>query len=313
MTHLLPLPTLPGVTFEYDAPLAPRTTYKLGGPADVLATVDDEDGLLALLALLAERELPWLVLGNGSNVLVSDAGYRGCVVILGDGFKSIGAEGDGDDVRIAAGAAVSVTRLLRFARAEGLGGLSLLGGVPGTVGGVVRMNAGTRWGQTSDILASARLVSANGAMDRDAADLGLAYRTSALPEGAVVVSARFRVSPASEASLADYDEVLAYRKATQPLQFPSCGSVFANPEGDAAGRLIEAVGLKGHRIGGALVAPQHANWILAEAGATAADVHALIRLARARVLAETGIALRPEVQFIGSFPALDAEAEGGRA
>jgi UDP-N-acetylmuramate dehydrogenase len=295
------LPPLAGVRFERDVPLGPRTTYKVGGPADLVATVEDVGGLQALLAWLDAAAIPRLVLGNGSNLLVSDAGFRGCVVILGEGFRTIERRNIDGTPHIVAGAGVSITRLLRFARGEHLGGLERLGGVPGTVGGAVRMNAGTRWGETADILASATIVTALEIRDLKASELGLAYRHSDLPTGAVVAFATFLGTPADDETLQAYDSVLAYRKATQPLQYPSCGSVFANPPDDAAGRLIEAAELKGARIGGACIAEQHANWILNLGDATAADVMALIRLAQTRVAERFGVTLRPEVQFVGDF------------
>lgn len=302
MTHLVPNPpALEGTRFERDAVLGPRTTYKVGGPADLLVHVETQAALPALLTWLKAAGTPFFVLGNGSNLLVSDDGYRGCVITLGDAFRMVATESSGDNIHIRAGAAASITRLLRHARSESLGGLEILGGIPGTVGGAVRMNAGTRWGETADMLVRATIADATGRRDLPASELGLAYRHAALPDGAIVIEAVFRAIAANEEDLAKYDEVLAYRKSTQPLQYPSCGSVFANPPGDAAGRLIEAAGLKGHTIGGAQIAPQHANWIINLGDATANDVFALMTLARTTVAHRFGIELRPEVRLIGDF------------
>jgi len=302
-----------------DAPLAALTTYRIGGPARWLLVPHTHAALGAALGALEGAGVPWLVLGNGSNVLVSDRGFAGAVVKLGRGFAGVELARDHGGPgrhRLEAGGALSITRLLRFAKAERLAGLEPLGGVPATVGGAVRMNAGTRLGELKDALLAAELVTPGAAPAWHPADaLGLAYRRSALPPGAVVTAARFAVGDATEAMIARLDEVLAYRKATQPLQQPSCGSVFANPPGDAAGRLIEAAGLKGRRIGGAEVSEQHANWIVNVGGATAADVAGLIALCADEVEARFGVRLRPEVQRVGDWqdaaePAEQPAAEG---
>jgi UDP-N-acetylmuramate dehydrogenase len=299
-------PPLDGVRFDRDVPLGPRTTWKVGGPADLLATVDHADGLGALLGWLLASGTPWFVLGNGSNLLVSDAGFRGCVVVLGDPFREVGCgpvDADGLTT-VTAGGAVSVTRLLRAARAASVLGLEVLGGVPGTVGGAVAMNAGTRYGDTARILVHATVVTPEGRFDLDASALGLGYRHAALPAHGVVTAACFRGTATDDpAALGVYEAVLAYRRATQPLQSPSCGSVFANPPGDAAGRLIEAAGLKGAAEGGARVSELHANWILNDGEASAADVARLMARVQAAVATRFGVTLRPEARAVGVLPA----------
>jgi len=307
-------PEIPGVAWHIAAPLAPRTTYKVGGAADILADIADVAGLTSILRALSEANMPFVVLGNGSNLLVSDDGYRGCALVLGEAFKTLDITTDDDGTRhLVAGAAVSITRLLRFAKQSDFSGLHRLGGVPGTVGGAVKMNAGTRWGETADILHSATICTAAGQSDRPTSALGLAYRHSEILATEVVTAATFVLPAEATDTVSDYEEVLAYRKRTQPLQYPSCGSVFANPPGDSAGRLIEAAGLKGMIIGGASISDQHANWIINLGDATAADVYSLITLARTRVEAEFGVVLRPEVQLIGSFPRSSTDSAGGPA
>jgi UDP-N-acetylmuramate dehydrogenase len=306
MTTPLTPPPIEGLRVERHAPLALRTTWKLGGPADLLVTADDRAALGALLAWLSETGVPWFVLGNGSNLLVSDAGFRGCVVVLGEGFREVTCgpvDADGLTT-VTAGAGVSITRLLRAARGASVLGLEVLGGVPGTVGGAVAMNAGTRYGDTARILAHATVTTPEGSFDLDAHALGLGYRHATLPARGVVTAACFRGTATDDpGALGVYEAVLAYRKATQPLQSPSCGSVFANPPGDAAGRLIEAAGLKGASDGGARVSEQHANWILNEGQATAADVARLMARIQTTVAARFGVTLRPEVRVVGSLAA----------
>jgi UDP-N-acetylmuramate dehydrogenase len=288
-----------------DVCLAPYTTYKVGGPAAFFIDITEPSALRPLIARLDELDIAWLILGNGSNVLFSDAGFDGAVLRLGEGFAtaSITPNALGTGVhRLEVGAGLSINKLLRFTKAHNLAGVECLGGVPGTVGGAVRMNAGTVMGEVADSIEAAAITSAQRDMhwvSRE--DLGLSYRHSDLPTGSIVTGARFRCTDADPAMRERLAEVLAYRKATQPLTMPSCGSVFANPPGDHAGRLIESCGLKGHRIGGAQVSEQHANWIVNTEAATASDVKALIEVCIARVEAQHGIVLRHEVRLLGDW------------
>ncbi|MCC6620677.1 MAG: UDP-N-acetylmuramate dehydrogenase [Deltaproteobacteria bacterium] len=312
MSDALPMDlTIDGVRVREREPLAPFTTYKIGGPARWLIEVEARAALPELLSRLAAADVPWLVLGNGSNVLVSDRGFAGAVLVLGGELAALeltrDAYGPGAH-RVRAGAAVSMTRLLRLAKDEALSDLWVLAGIPGTVGGAVRMNAGTRFGELARVLVGAEVCSSEGYRFVENDRLNLSYRASELPAGTLVTSADLRVGDADPAMRDKLDEVLAYRKATQPLHLPSCGSVFANPPGDAAGRLIEAAGLKGRREGGAEISPQHANWIVNLGAATAADVHALITTCRREVLARTGVLLRPEVQLVGDWTADERRA-----
>ncbi len=310
------LATIRGLRVREHEVLAPYTTYKIGGPARWLLEIEARAAVAPALAVLAQHGIRWHVLGNGSNVLVADRGFDGAIVHLAAGGELDrlalvrDARGAGQHT-LEAGAGVSVTRLLRTAKDEQLGGLWVLGGVPGTVGGAVRMNAGTRWGDLGSVLEAAEVADVTGARWWPTRELGLAYRHAALPPQAIVTGARFAVGDADEATRGKLDEVLAHRRATQPLQVPSCGSVFANPPGDAAGRLIEAAGLKGTIIGGAQISAQHANWIVNLGGASAADVRALMDAATRAVKAQFGVTLRAEAQLLGDWDAGATRADGG--
>ncbi|ABC83539.1 UDP-N-acetylmuramate dehydrogenase [Anaeromyxobacter dehalogenans] len=296
-----------------DAPLAPRTAVRVGGPADLLCRPADGDALSALLGAVRELGVPLSVLGGGANTLVADAGVRGVVLRLPQDFP--GESTDGDTLVLSAGAPIA--RLPARAHAHGLVGMEFLGGIPGTLGGAAAMNAGTRLGEMKDVVTRLELATADGAGFVPAAALGYAYRTCRLPPGAVVARVEVRLRPgdvaASEALMREDRE---RRRATQPLDRPTFGSTFTNPPGEYAGRLIEAVGLKGHRVGGAVWSPVHANFVTNLGGATARDVLALIRLARARVKERFGIALETEVRLMGEFPpdelaGLDGHAADG--
>jgi UDP-N-acetylmuramate dehydrogenase len=281
------------VTEQRDEPLARQGYWRVGGPMDRFVVVDSA----AELAEVRRGPGPLHVLGNGSNLLVPDEGLRGTTIRLGAGFRTVELL-PGDRVRVGAGL-LNVVLLQRLARL-GLAGLGCLAGVPGTVGGAVAMNAGTALGEIGG-----RLVSVEGVGDGPTIlrreDLPMAYREGGLPEGFIVTAVVLQLhhDPGEAEAIAAH---LARRRATQPLDLPSCGSVFRNPPGDHAGRLIEAVGLKGHRIGDAAISERHANFIVNLGSATAADVMACIRLAHARVLAETGVRLEPEVRVLGAWP-----------
>jgi UDP-N-acetylmuramate dehydrogenase len=281
-----------------DAPTAPLTTYRLGGPAAALVRASSERVLRDLAEVLRDHDVAVLVVGRGSNLLVADRGFRGIVVVLGGDLDRVVLDVDG----VVAGGAATLPRLARQAAAAGLGGLEFYVGIPGTVGGAVRMNAGGHGRDTRDVLASARVLDLRGDGDirtRAVGQLDLGYRTSSVRTTEVVVDARFEVGPDDPgACRARIDEIVEWRREHQPGG-SNAGSVFRNPPGDSAGRLIDACGLKGFRVGGAVVSPKHANFFQAEAGATADDVHALVREVRSRVEQATGVALEPELQMIG--------------
>ncbi len=300
-----------------DVTLGPLTTYKLGGPARWYAEPHDEDELREVVAAVradpAGGDAPVLVLGRGSNLAVADAGFPGLVVRLGSGFAGIDIAPDGT---VTAGGAAPLPVLARTTVAAGRGGLEFFVGIPGSVGAAVRMNAGCLGSETVDWLIAARVLDLFGGTVawRPAGDLGLAYRHSDLGDGDVVVGARFRTEPSTpEAGSAVLREVTRWRRDHQPGGTLNAGSVFKNPPGDHAGRLIDAAGLKGLRVGGVAVSAKHANFFVADRSASAQDVYDLVWTVRRRVQAATGVLLEPEIRFAGLFrPHPDAPA-GERA
>lgn len=294
-------------------PLASRNTWKVGGHADVFFEPADVADLAAGMAVMADIDVDVTVLGRGSNALVSDAGVRGLTVHLGGSFTEIEVLTDRQPVELVAGGGTPVSALLRRASTDRLAGVEMLTGVPGSVGGAVRMNAGTHLGEVKDSLLRATVVTATGSVEvRDAAALGLVYRNSALTDGEIVVEAVFGMTAVADDSVnRTMREVKERRRRTQPVNLPSGGSTFKNPEGHRAWALIDGVGLRGHRIGGAQFSEVHSNFITTEPGATAADVAALIRLAQQRVLDAHGIELHSEVSWLGEWP--DSDVAQGRA
>jgi len=298
---------------ERSYPLARFTTYRLGGPAAVYAEPADLDDLLALGSALAEvdpeAEVPVLVVGRGSNMVISDAGWPGLALRLGQPFAGLHALPD-DPTGFEAGAGKPLPLVANWSARRSLTGMEWAVGVPGSIGGAVRMNAGAHG---SDI--ASRLVSATvfdlGSLEvapRPAARLGLGYRHSNLTEREIVISARLRLERAApEVVRARSDEFRRHRAATQPGALQNAGSTFKNPDGDAAGRLVEAAGLKGFRVGGASVSGKHANFFMAGDTANAQDVFDLVHEVRRRVHESSGVLLTPEVKFVGPFSTRAAE------
>lgn len=280
--------------------LASLTTYKLGGPARWFAEIGDSATLEAMGKAARADGLPVFVLGRGSNVVVSDSGYEGLVIRLTGEFAEIAHDPDAT----AAGGAVSLPRLARSAVAAGRLGLEFFVGIPGSVGGAVRQNAGCHGSETRDWLIDARLFDIDTAQwsVRDSQSLEMTYRHSSVGAHQVVASARFRFEPGDPADGETImREITRWRKERQPGGTLNAGSVFKNPPGDAAGRLIDSVGLKGFSVGSARVSPKHANFFEAGPDATAADLHGLVFEVQRRVEEATGIRLAPEIQFIGEF------------
>ncbi len=287
-----------------DAPLAPRTSIRVGGPADLLVRPADPDALAELLRAVRELDVSLHVLGGGANTLVADAGVRGVVLRVPADLAPEEARGEA----LVLGAGQPTSRLWVRAHALGLVGMEFVAGIPGTLGGALAMNAGTRIGEMKDVVRRVELATAEGAGFVDARELGFAYRTCRLPPGAVATRIEFGLRPGDvAASERAMQEDRDRRRRTQPLDKPSFGSTFRNPPGEFAGRLVEAVGLKGHRVGGAAWSEVHANFVVNLGSATARDVLALVRLARARVRERFGIALETEVRLVGEFPPEDPE------
>ena len=291
---------LPGAV-ERDASIAELTTYRLGGPAAILVRVADDAALGVVAECLTCGQVPVLVVGRGSNLLVADEGFDGLAVVLGAAFETV--ELDPERGRVRAGGAVALPVLARRAAAAGLSGLEFFVGIPGSVGGAVKMNAGGHGRETKDVLDQAWSLDLRGgaspAEPRTVASLDFGYRTSAIGASDVVTAAEFVVTGDDPGACEDrVTEIVRWRRANQPGG-ANAGSVFQNPPADSAGRLIDAAGLKGLRVGGATVSEKHANFFQAEPGATAADVRGLVDEVRTRVEQATGVALQPELRFIG--------------
>jgi len=281
-----------------DAPLATRTAIRVGGPADLLVRPADPDALAELLRAVRELGVPLHVLGGGANTLVADAGVRGVVVRVPPDLAPEVARGEA--LLLCAGHPTS--RLWVRAHALGLVGMEFVAGIPGTLGGALAMNAGTRIGEMKDVVRRVEVATADGAGFLDARELGFAYRTCRLPPGAVATRIEFALRAGDvAASERTMQEDRDQRRRTQPLDKPSFGSTFRNPPGEFAGRLVEGVGLKGHRVGGAMWSDVHANFVVNLGGATARDVLALVNLARLRVKERFGIVLETEVRLVGEF------------
>ena len=277
--------------------LGPLTTYRVGGPAALFVEIGHEGDLEAVGRAVAGSGVSVLVVGRGSNLLVADAGFEGLAVTLGPAFAGVSVDGD----LVRAGGAAALPVLARRTAAAGLTGLEWAVGVPGSVGGAVRMNAGGHGADTKGVLRRARVFDLATGEDRrvDAGDLELGYRRSAVSPYQVVVEAELGVAPGDRAvSEAQIEEIVRWRREHQPGG-SNAGSVFTNPPGDSAGRLVEAAGLKGMRHGSAFVSPKHANFFQAEPGGRADDVRALILEVQSVVEQRTGVRLQPELEMVG--------------
>lgn len=288
------------------ASLAELTTLRVGGPARLLVTVE-RDGELAAVGELASRHgLPWVVVGRGSNLLVADEGWPGIAIVLGRGYRGVTFEEPVDGRgRLRAGGAEPLPSLAVRVADAGYAGFAWACAVPGTLGGAVRMNAGAHGADMATHLIEVDLVRLSTGVRETwpLATLGLAYRHSELPSDAVVVSATLELPQGDpDVVRSEIAEIRAWRRAHQPLNQPNCGSVFTNPPGESAGRLIDAAGCKGLAIGGAAISDRHANFIVTRPGARAADVLALIAEVTARVEATTGIQLTTEVVRLAPSP-----------
>lgn len=283
------------------------TTYRLGGPAALFLEPSSVEDLRAMASVLAGVEdVDVLPLGRGSNLVVSESGFPGIVVRLGSDFSWIRSHEDAPDGRVgvAAGAATTMPQLANWTARRGISGFEWMISIPGSVGGGVRMNAGAHDGDLSQVLARAVVwkIGESGLVELDAAELEYSYRSSNLDDRTLVVEAHLHGVPADPSAIRERME--GYRKhraETQPGALQNAGSVFKNPEGDSAGRLVEAAGLKGYSVGGARVSELHANFFIAGDGATAQDVRDLVDHVRAVVAERSGVRLVPEIRFVGSF------------
>jgi len=297
------LNVISGLTMKISEPLARYTSMKIGGPADYFIDVENGAALAALLALLRRHHLPVCLLGNGSNVLVSDRGVRGAVLHLSGEFKKVVWRDDGESVRVVVGAAYAVTQLVREAARKGYAGLEFAEGIPGSVGGALVMNAGAYGSEFEKVVEQVDGVNTAGEpiiFCRD--EMTFTYRDSHLPAGTVVTRVAMGLQKAEAVAVSSkLRELVGKRKSSQPSGFPNSGSMFRNPPGDFAGRLIEAAGLKGTRVNQAQIAERHGNFIVNLGGAKADDVHQLMELARAEVHRQFGVELVAEVKLIGEW------------
>jgi UDP-N-acetylmuramate dehydrogenase len=288
-----------GAALERDRPLADLTSFKIGGPADLFVSVNDEEQLAAAIAAAYRHSVPVFCLGSGSNLLVSDRGIRGLVLRLGVGLASISIDGRA----VSAGAAVQFRALVETVVECGLAGLEFGEGIPGTLGGGLVMNAGAFGGEIARVVTLVHGVTERGERrSLTNEEIGFAYRRSALPRGFVITRIEFALEPGDREAL--WTRVLTLRErraARQPSDYPNAGSVFKNPAGDFAGGLLERVGLKGMRVGGAAFSCHHANFIVNLGSARADHVRRLIELARGKVKEATGVLLDLEVKLVGEW------------
>ncbi len=291
-----------GIRFHY--PMHRLTTFQVGGPAEALWEARDIETLKKVIRYLSMERIPYVILGRGSNLLVKDAGIEGVVILLKGSFGEI--EKDLETPSAWAGGGVHLADLMNWCRHQGLSGLEFLAGIPGTVGGAVAMNAGAFGKEINEKIRAIQLVTTEGALvEMKRSKLQFSYRRLHLETGCVVTNACFHLNTDSPEMVAErIGGFFKTRKETQPLQYPSAGSVFKNPPEDpfsnmAAGRLIEKAGLKGKRIGGAVVSEKHANWIVNTGGATAKDILSLMDLIRSQVKRTAGIDLEPEIRILG--------------
>lgn len=283
-----------------DEPMNRHTTFRIGGPADYFTVPRDKEEIKEIIAICKREEVPYYILGNGSNLLVGDKGYRGVVIQIYKNMSSISVEGD----RIFAQAGSLLSKVAAEALANGLKGFEFASGIPGTLGGAVMMNAGAYGGEMSQVLESATVLTQEGEVKTLSVDeLELGYRTSIVAKNDyVVLEAVIHLEPGDLEAIRSYMEELKEKRVTkQPLEYPSAGSTFKRPEGYFAGKLIEDAGLRGFQVGNAQVSQKHCGFVINRGGATAAEVVSLMEQVADRVEAMSGVRLEPEVKRIGEF------------
>ncbi len=299
------LENLVSAPVKWDCPLAGYTSLGIGGPARALVIVEDENELLRLLRFFRENEVPWRVIGRGTNLLVGDGGFSGVVLVLGHGFQSLAVSKRdvAGCVNVTVGCAYGLTRLANRCVEMGLSGLEFASGIPGTVGGAIIMNAGA-WGrEIADVITVVTIITPSGRKNLNKKELEFGYRCwenkKDISEPLVVSEITLNLSAGdSEAIKRKCEELRNKRREKQPQKVPNAGSFFKNPSHDSAGRLIEGCGLKGKQIGGAMVSPVHANFIVNQGQATAADVLELMTTIQEKVKKSYNIHLEPEVHII---------------
>lgn len=284
----------------FHEPMSRHTTFRVGGEAECMAVVETKEELSKLISYLGRIEQDYFVLGNGSNLLVGDKGYRGIIVKLGSRLSAIGV----DKNHIATGAGALLSRVAYVARDAGLSGLEFAAGIPGSIGGGIVMNAGAYGGEMKQVVQMVRVMDKEGeilTLDNDTMEFG--YRTSIIRDRPfIVLGVVLRLTPGDKAEIsAKMEELMRQRKGKQPLEYPSAGSTFKRPEGYYAGKLIMDAGLRGYRIGGAQVSEKHCGFVINAGGATAADIREVIEEVQERVLDRFHVRLEREVIFLGDF------------
>lgn len=282
-----------------EEPMKKHTTFRVGGPADVLVQ-PDETTLAAVLGLCRQYHVPYSFIGNGSNLLVGDKGIRGVVIEMTESMGNIEVHG----TRITAQAGAMLSKIANTAASNGLGGMEFAAGIPGSVGGAVVMNAGAYGGEMKDIIERVYVLDENGAqLELDRTALDLSYRHSCIPDKKYIVTkVVLELVPRNEAEIrSEMKELNEKRAEKQPLQYPSAGSTFKRPEGYFAGKLIMDAGLRGYQVGGAQVSEKHCGFVINKGDATAADICQLMQDVSDKVQAQFGVVLEPEVKMIGEF------------
>lgn len=284
----------------FHEPMSRHTTFRVGGEAECMAVVETKEELSKLVSYLGRIEQDYFVLGNGSNLLVGDKGYRGIIVKLGPRLSAVGVEKN----HIAAGAGAPLSRVAAVARDAGLSGLEFAAGIPGSIGGAIVMNAGAYGGEMKQVVQMVRVMDKEGeilALDNDTMEFG--YRTSIIRDRPfIVLGVVLRLTPGNKDEIsARMEDLMRQRKSKQPLEYPSAGSTFKRPEGYYAGKLIMEAGLRGYRIGGAQVSEKHCGFVINAGGASAADIKEVIEEVQERVQDRFHVRLEPEVIFLGDF------------
>ncbi len=282
------------IAYTLNEPMSAHTTFKIGGAADIMITVQSIDELKTALSACKDSDVPFMILGNGSNLLVSDDGIEGAVILLDGDFKAITVDGE----TVTAGAGAKLSKLCTVALDEELSGLEFAYGIPGSVGGAIYMNAGAYGGEMKDVALSVTALTADGEVkEYSLEELSLGYRTSIFKSnGEIILFSKYQLHKGERSAIkSQMDDVMNRRKTKQPLEYPSAGSVFKRPEGAFAGTLIEQCGLKGRTVGGAQVSEKHAGFIINVGGATCDDVMNLVKLVQDVVKTETGYFLEREI------------------
>ncbi len=284
----------------FHEPMSRHTTFRVGGEAECMAVVETKEELSQLISYLGRIEQDYFVLGNGSNLLVGDKGYRGIIVKLGPRLSAVGVEKN----HIAAGAGALLSKVAFAARDAGLSGLEFAAGIPGSIGGAIVMNAGAYGGEMKQVVQMVRVIDKEGeilTLDNDTMEFG--YRTSIIRDRPfIVLGVVLKLTPGNKEEIsARMEELMKQRKSKQPLEYPSAGSTFKRPEGYYAGKLIMDAGLRGYRIGGAQVSEKHCGFVINRGGASAADIREVIEEVQERVKDRFHVRLEREVIFLGDF------------